>query len=178
MALDAANNLLSDNQQQLAVGRMPPIEVARTEALVAASEIALTQANSLRQQQENVPRSVIDPQSLSTPAQTWLTSWRRMHFHHCRIRLFHHRRRGPALRHESARRNHHLRYRLGGRLAPKRSHSTRLPTDVASEMQAVRDRYRPYSGDGHLELFKTTKKYDGKVGREQHRYPPSEELPL
>jgi outer membrane protein len=66
-ALDAANNLLSDNRQQLHVGRMPPIDVARAEALVAASQIALTQANSLREQQENVLRSVIDPQSLSTP---------------------------------------------------------------------------------------------------------------
>jgi outer membrane protein len=66
-ALDAANHLLSDNRQQLGVGRMPPIEVARAEALVAASQIALTQANSLREQQENVLRSVIDPQSLSTP---------------------------------------------------------------------------------------------------------------
>ena len=33
-------------------------------------------------------------------------------------------------------------------------------------------------GDGHLELFKTTKKYDGAVGREQHGYPPPEQLPL
>ncbi len=46
------------------------------------------------------------------------------------------------------------------------------------EMQALRERCRPSSGDGHHELFKTTKKYDGKVGREQHGYPPSEELPL
>lgn len=66
-ALDAANKLLSDNRQQLSVGHMPPIEVARAEALVAASQIALTQANSLREQQENVLRSVIDPQSLLTP---------------------------------------------------------------------------------------------------------------
>lgn len=46
------------------------------------------------------------------------------------------------------------------------------------EMQALRERCRPYSGDGHLELFKTTKKYDGRVGREQHGYPPPEQLPL
>src|SRR5208282_456013 len=45
-------------------------------------------------------------------------------------------------------------------------------------MQALRERCRPSSGDGHLELFKTTKKYDGKVGREQHGYPPPEQLPL
>ena len=46
------------------------------------------------------------------------------------------------------------------------------------EMQALRERYRPSSGDGHLELFKTTKKYDGRVGREQHGYPTIAELPL
>ena len=46
------------------------------------------------------------------------------------------------------------------------------------EMQALRERCRPASGDGHLELFKTTKKYDGSVGREQHGYPTIAELPL
>src|ERR1700722_6517320 len=66
-ALDAANQLLGDNRQQSNVGRMPPVEVARAQALVAASQLALTQANSPREQQENVLRSVIDPQSLSTP---------------------------------------------------------------------------------------------------------------
>jgi uncharacterized protein len=48
----------------------------------------------------------------------------------------------------------------------------------AQEMQALRERCRAHSGDGHLELFKTTKKYDGKVGREQHGYPPPEQLPI
>jgi aryl-alcohol dehydrogenase-like predicted oxidoreductase len=46
------------------------------------------------------------------------------------------------------------------------------------EMQALRERCRPASGDGHLELFKTTKKYDGAVGREQHGYPAIAELPI
>src|SRR6266446_1951642 len=46
------------------------------------------------------------------------------------------------------------------------------------EMQALRERCRPASGDGHLELFKTTKKYDGRVGREQHGYPTIAELPI
>jgi uncharacterized protein len=49
---------------------------------------------------------------------------------------------------------------------------------LPEDMQALRERCRPSSGDGHLELFKTTKKYDGKVGREQHGYPPPEQLPL
>ena len=46
------------------------------------------------------------------------------------------------------------------------------------EMKALRERCRPHSGDGHLELFKTTTKYDGRVGREQHGYPPPEQLPI
>jgi aryl-alcohol dehydrogenase-like predicted oxidoreductase len=46
------------------------------------------------------------------------------------------------------------------------------------EMQALRERCRLSSGDGHLELFKTTKKYDGSVGREQHGYPSTAELPI
>jgi aryl-alcohol dehydrogenase-like predicted oxidoreductase len=48
----------------------------------------------------------------------------------------------------------------------------------AQEMLVLRERCRPHSGDGHLELFKTTKKYDGGVGREQHGYPPPEQLPI
>jgi outer membrane protein len=65
-ALKAANDLLIDNRQQLTVGHAPPIEVTRSEALVAASQLALTQARALRDQQENVLRSVLDPQSLTT----------------------------------------------------------------------------------------------------------------
>ena len=64
-ALDAANNLLSDDRQQLAVGHLPPIEVTRAQALVSAIQLELVQANSLREQQEIVLRSVIDPQSLT-----------------------------------------------------------------------------------------------------------------
>lgn len=46
-----------------------------------------------------------------------------------------------------------------------------------SEMDELRNRCRPLAGDGHLELFKTTTMYDGKIGREQHGYPSTEELP-
>jgi aryl-alcohol dehydrogenase-like predicted oxidoreductase len=46
------------------------------------------------------------------------------------------------------------------------------------EMQALRQRCKSAAADGHLELFKTTKKYDGGVGREQHGYPPPDQLPL
>ncbi len=45
------------------------------------------------------------------------------------------------------------------------------------EMAELRNRCRPEAADGHLELFKTTVKYDGKIGREQHGFPTIEELP-
>ncbi len=48
---------------------------------------------------------------------------------------------------------------------------------TSGEMQALRDRCRPDAADGRYELFKTTKKYDGDVGREQHGFPPAKELP-
>jgi aryl-alcohol dehydrogenase-like predicted oxidoreductase len=48
----------------------------------------------------------------------------------------------------------------------------------AAEMQALRDQCKMLAGDGRLELFKMTTKYDGKVGREQHHFPTAEELPL
>jgi hypothetical protein len=41
----------------------------------------------------------------------------------------------------------------------------------------LRERVRTLTADGRYELFKTTTKYDGKVGREQHHYPPQEKLP-
>ncbi|MBV9746829.1 MAG: aldo/keto reductase [Acidobacteriia bacterium] len=49
---------------------------------------------------------------------------------------------------------------------------------TAAEMQALRDRCRFAASDGRYELFKVTKKYDGDVGREQHGFPSSEELPI
>ncbi len=51
------------------------------------------------------------------------------------------------------------------------------PLDKAA-MQALRDRCHAYSGDGHLELYKMTLKYDGPIGREQHEFPTEEQLPL
>jgi uncharacterized protein len=47
----------------------------------------------------------------------------------------------------------------------------------AAEMQALRDKVRVFAADGRYELFKTTKKYDGAVGREQHHYPTTQKLP-
>jgi uncharacterized protein len=49
---------------------------------------------------------------------------------------------------------------------------------TAQQMQALRDRCAPVAADGHLELYKSTMKYDGDVGREQHGYPPKKALPL
>jgi len=45
----------------------------------------------------------------------------------------------------------------------------------AEAMQATRERVRTLAADGRYELFKTTK-YDGIVGREQHRFPTIEKL--
>lgn len=47
-----------------------------------------------------------------------------------------------------------------------------------AEMQALRDQCRFLASDGRLELFKMTTKYDGKIGREQHHFPTSQELPI
>ena len=46
------------------------------------------------------------------------------------------------------------------------------------DMQLLRQRCAPFAADGHLELFKSTKRYDGAVGRQQHGYPPPAEMPL
>ena len=48
---------------------------------------------------------------------------------------------------------------------------------TAEDMTALRNRCRALAGDGHLELFKTTTMYDGKIGREQHGFPTTEEMP-
>jgi hypothetical protein len=48
----------------------------------------------------------------------------------------------------------------------------------AGEMAALRKRCAIAAGDGHLELYKSTKRYDGDIGREQHGYPNREKLPL
>jgi aryl-alcohol dehydrogenase-like predicted oxidoreductase len=46
------------------------------------------------------------------------------------------------------------------------------------EMAALRARVALPASDGHFELYKTTKHFDAKVGREQHGYPSVDELPL
>jgi uncharacterized protein len=49
---------------------------------------------------------------------------------------------------------------------------------TAEEMEALARRCLPEAGDGHLELYKSTMKYDGNLGREEHGLPPPKELPL
>jgi aryl-alcohol dehydrogenase-like predicted oxidoreductase len=49
---------------------------------------------------------------------------------------------------------------------------------TAEEREALERRCLPDAGDGHLELYKSTMKYDGDLGRKQHGLPPSKELPL
>ncbi len=39
---------------------------------------------------------------------------------------------------------------------------------TAAEMSALRTRVAPYAKDGRFELFKSTNRYDGRIGREQH----------
>ena len=46
------------------------------------------------------------------------------------------------------------------------------------ELQALRDRVAGEAADGRLELYKSTTRYDGDVGREQHGFPPQKELPF
>jgi aryl-alcohol dehydrogenase-like predicted oxidoreductase len=48
----------------------------------------------------------------------------------------------------------------------------------AKQMQRLRDRCILAAADGHLELYKSTMKYDGDVGRGQHGYSPKKDLPL
>ena len=46
-----------------------------------------------------------------------------------------------------------------------------------AQMSQILESARSLAGDGRYELYKTTKKYDGKIGREQHGFPPAEKLP-
>jgi hypothetical protein len=46
------------------------------------------------------------------------------------------------------------------------------------EMESLSQRCRAVAGDGHLELYKSTMKYDGNLGRKQHGIPDNTELPI
>jgi predicted aldo/keto reductase-like oxidoreductase len=45
-----------------------------------------------------------------------------------------------------------------------------------AEMREMRERVAEIAADGHLELYKTSKHFDGPPGRKQHKFPPLEEL--
>jgi predicted aldo/keto reductase-like oxidoreductase len=45
-----------------------------------------------------------------------------------------------------------------------------------AEMQALRERCAAAAADGHFELYKTSKHFDGDPGRKQHKFPTLEEL--
>jgi aryl-alcohol dehydrogenase-like predicted oxidoreductase len=44
------------------------------------------------------------------------------------------------------------------------------------EMESLRKRCAEEAADGHFELFKTSKRFDGPPGRKQHKFPPEDEL--
>ena len=44
------------------------------------------------------------------------------------------------------------------------------------ELERLRGRYAPLAVDGRFELYKTTAKHEGPVGRKQHGFPPQSEL--
>jgi outer membrane protein len=66
-ALTAAEQLLSNDRQQLDAGRLPPIEITRVESVVTSTRVLLEQAKALRDQQEVILRTLIDPRSLTGP---------------------------------------------------------------------------------------------------------------
>ena len=45
-----------------------------------------------------------------------------------------------------------------------------------AEMQALRDRVAGEAADGRYELYKSTAKHEGDVGRKQHGFPPQDEV--
>ena len=49
---------------------------------------------------------------------------------------------------------------------------------TANEMEALRKRCVDLAANGHLELSRLTKKYDGDAGPEQHRYQSQQTLPI
>ena len=49
---------------------------------------------------------------------------------------------------------------------------------TVEEMETLSRRCAVAAGDGHLELYKSTMKYDGDIGRGQHGLPSHKDLPL
>jgi aryl-alcohol dehydrogenase-like predicted oxidoreductase len=49
---------------------------------------------------------------------------------------------------------------------------------TAEQMDALRARVAEPAADGRFELYKTTGRFDGDVAREQHGFPPPQDMPL
>jgi uncharacterized protein len=49
---------------------------------------------------------------------------------------------------------------------------------IDDERRALRDRVREAAADGRYELYKTTARYEGDLGRQQHGYPSPADVPL
>ena len=49
---------------------------------------------------------------------------------------------------------------------------------TAREMSALAERCAKSAGDGHLELYKSTMRYEGDEGREQHGFPLQQKMPV
>ncbi len=49
---------------------------------------------------------------------------------------------------------------------------------TADEMMALAQRCQPLAADGHLEMYKSTRKYEASVGRSMHNQPSQDELPM
>jgi aryl-alcohol dehydrogenase-like predicted oxidoreductase len=47
---------------------------------------------------------------------------------------------------------------------------------AGAEMAAVRRKAAPFAGDGRFELYKTSAKHEGPIGRKEHGFPPEEQL--
>jgi aryl-alcohol dehydrogenase-like predicted oxidoreductase len=46
-----------------------------------------------------------------------------------------------------------------------------------AEMERLRRRAAPMAGDGRFELYKTSARHEGEVGRAQHGFPPPDDVP-
>jgi len=66
-ALDVSQKLYDDNQKQVEIGTLAPIEIVRAEAQVASDQQALVAAQSAVQQQETVLKSALSRNGLASP---------------------------------------------------------------------------------------------------------------
>ena len=89
-----------------------------------------------------------------------------------------HRRGSAALRDESAGGRDHQRHRFAGSAAAKSQDRPRLQAIDSDRDGGAPSPLRREAGDGHLELYKSTIKFDGAIGRDQHGFPPPSEVPL